>query len=478
MRRSLTWTLVVRSSLVALASLALAVLEHFRRDGVELHYELDRLSLALASNLELTDGRTRLRMTPSLETWLESVPDLHLALVDQRGEIAFVWRTEPDDKVFALASLNDDSHVFIHDSDSGRLRFGYVTTLSGPDGGLLRLIAERGPPALRDRWIWAAAEIRDEYGPFIAAAALLSLLVTLVSVRRTLRPIARVSAAAAAIRPGARQTLEEQGLPIEIQPLVRAVNTALLRLHEALENQRRFTADVAHTLRSPLAALAARIEALEPPAEREGLLRAIARLERLVGQLLANARLDSALEPVVAVDLRQIVTELVADAAPGLLAQGLVPVVQVPDQPVDALLMRSAVEQALVNLIENAAKASPPGGEIEIRVEADGTVLVRDRGPGLPPEIVARLEAAEAASSLPSRWQGAGLGLTIVRKCVAAMGGTLLFRNRLDGGVEIGFRLPAVAICKPAASSAQAPCQERARVVQVERDKVMAVDQL
>lgn len=465
-RRSLARSLVIRSSAVALAALGLAVLEHFRRDGVELHYELDELTQKIAAELAVVDGQPRLRPSPDLLQWFEAIPELRLVLVTKAEDPIFVWHAEPGDKVFDLAQLHQDHYMLIRDSDPKRVRFGYVATVSLPDGQSLRLIAERAPAEWRDRWIWADAEIREEYGPFILSSALFSLLVMLLTVRKALRPLARASAAAAAIAPGERRTLEERGLPVEVQPLVQAVNGALVRFHEALESQRRFTADVAHTLRGPLAALRAQIEALEPSGDRDRLLRPVARLDRLVGQLLVRARLDSPPpEPAAPVDLGRVVTELVADAAPGLLAQGLCPVVHVPDEPLLATVSRLAVEQALLNLVENAAKASKPGDEIELRLGPEGLVTIRDHGPGFPEDILAALRG-ELPASLPSRWHGAGLGLSIVRKSVAAMGGELVARNHPEGGAEIGFQLPRAVLRKPRASSSQGPGKTRVTVGQ------------
>lgn len=458
---SLARTLIVRCSLVAVAGLSFAVFEHFRRDGVELHYELDKLALATQARLRSVDGTVRLEPDAKFEAWLQAIPDLHLAIVDVGERPIFIWRAAPGDRVFALARLSEDDHLsFLNGQNSPR--FGYVTTIDGPGGRQLQLVAERGPAELRDRWLWAKTEILDEYGPFILGGALLSTLVVLFSVRRTLAPLARVSDAARAIEPGAPHLLDERDLPIEILPLVHAVNSAVGRLQEALEQQRRFTGDVAHTLRTPLAALRAQIEALEAGAERAGLLRSLARMERLVGQILSSARLDAAgREPPRQIDLTRVIGELVADAAPGLLAADCQPILELPDRPVEAPVSRLAVEHALLNLLDNAAKASPPGGEIEVRLDEDGLVLVRDRGPGLPPDLLESLRA-RLDTTRRSSWRGAGLGLSIVCKAVEAMGAELVARNRPDGGAEIGFRLPRQIPRKLPASGAQATRQGRA----------------
>lgn len=461
MPRSLARTLIARCSLVAVAALGLAVFEHFRRDGVELHYELDALAAAAQAQLRSVDGTLRLAPDAELQQWLQTIPDLHLAIVDVDERPIFVWRAAPGDRVLALAQLSEDNHLsFMNGQNTPR--FGYVTRIQAPDGRPLRLVAERAQAELRDRWLWARTEILDEYGPFILGGALVSILVALFSVRRALAPLARASDAARAIEPGAPHLLDERDLPIEILPLVQAVNSAVGRLQEALEQQRRFTGDVAHTLRTPLAALRAQIEALEPGAERTGLLRSLARMERLVGQILTSARLDTAgREPPRMIDLSRVIGELVADAAPGLLAADRHPILELPDRPIEVRVPRLAVEHAVLNLLDNAAKASPAGGEIEVRLDEDGLVLVRDRGPGLAPDLLESLRAG-VDTTRRSTWRGAGLGLSIVRKAVEAMGAELVARNRPGGGAEVGFRLARHEARNVSANGAQATRQGRA----------------
>lgn len=458
MRPSLARTLVVRSSLVAVAALAAAMLEHFRKDGVELHYELDAVSAAIQKQVRISDGRIQIHLDSDLRAWLDSIPDLHLAVLDDDEQPVFVWRAEAGDRVFKLARMSDEGQVFLRSQGPDRPRFGYVTRLEVPGRGPLRLVADRAPAELRDRWVWAMTEIRGEYGPFVLGGALVSILVVLFSVRQALRPVTRVSQELRKIHPGEPKPLQESGLPVEIVPFVQAVNQALTGLHEAFHQQRRFAGDVAHTLRTPLAAMRAQIEALEPSELRTMLLRSVARMERLVGQLLSSARLDTiGEERPELIDVNRLIHELVADAAPGLLAAGASPVLEAPREAIEVPVPRLAVEQALLNLLDNAAKASPPGAAVEIRLERTGMVWVRDHGPGLPAELIEQLRR-KGPLNLRSSWQGAGLGLSIVRKAVEAMGAELVARNHPDGGAEIGLRLPVSKLRKLPASMPQRQC--------------------
>lgn len=446
MRRSLTRSLAIRCSILALLGLFAAIAEHFARDGVELHYELDALSEQLVASLERVEDGYRLVPDEALLARLRRINDLRLVLLDSAARPVFAWRMEPgriaaDELVFRLGELSTEGQFEIA-AEGGR-RYGYVHSLEGPDGTVFRVAAERGPAEMRDRWYWVIREINGEYGPFMLVSALLSILVVTVTVRRAMRPLGQVSTAAAAIVPGSGARLDASSVPAEVSPLVEAMNGALSRLQQALERERRFTADVAHTLRTPIAALRARIEGASEGAERQALLRVVGRIERLTEQLLFKARLEAgALDEQIDFDLANLAREVGAETASLLQSQNKTLVVRTPDRPVPRRGSPLAIEQAILNLLDNAAKASPPDSSVELRVEPDGSVLVRDAGPGLP-ENEAHELFAPFRRGRSSRWQGAGLGLAIVAEAVRRHGGRTVARNRPEGGAEIGFRLPA-----------------------------------
>lgn len=447
MRRSLTRSLVVRCSLVAVLGLGAAVAEHFARDGIELHYELDDLSDRLVAAIEPSEGGFRLRPDEATLAWLGEIPQLRLLLFDPAGNVVFGWGTEAsssgaDGLVHRLAELTTDGHFRIgaHSSDSSR--FGYVRSVRSRGGVEFHFVAERGPPGPRDRRYWILREIQDEYGPFILVSSLLTVLVVVATVHRAMRPLAEVSKAARAIVPGQGGRLDPTAVPAEVAPLVEAINGTLSRLQDALERERRFTAEVAHTLRTPLAALRARIEGQPEGPQKAALLGAVARIERLAGQLLLKARLESgALDEAGDFDLVALLQDVAAETAPLFLGQNKMLIAHAPDHRIRCRGSRPAIEQAVLNLLDNAAKAAPPGSEVEILLRPDGTLLVRDRGPGFVNGETEEL-FAPFRRGRTSRWQGAGLGLAIVAEAVRRHGGELIVRNREGGGAEIGFRLP------------------------------------
>lgn len=248
MRRSLTRSLAIRCSILAVLGLFAAVGEHFLRDGVELHYELDEIADQLAAATHSESGEPKLVPDNSLEARLAVLPELRLAVVDQSGHLLFVYGSDPKALLATVAGAVD-GYFELQSADGSR--FGYIASRTTSDGTHLRIFAERGPAELRDRLIWVKAEILGEYGPFMLITSAVSILVVLVTVRRALRPLKRLSAEAAKIVPGHGKTLPVEQVPAEVVPLVTATNGALERLQEALARERRFTADIAHTLRTP-----------------------------------------------------------------------------------------------------------------------------------------------------------------------------------------------------------------------------------
>lgn len=273
----------------------------------------------------------------------------------------------------------------------------------------------------------------------IGAAA---VLVGVLTIRTGLRPLSTASMAAMEIGPEQpARRLPLAGMPREIQPLVSAVNSALDRLARGLDVQRRFTADAAHELRTPLSVLTARIDAL-PGGDIGAMRRDVDRMNRLVEQLLNMARLESLpLDVAQLIDLNGVVIEAISLLAPIAIRQGKELVRAEVKQPVMVRGNRSALVTALVNLIENALAHAPAGSAIEVELAADGKIKVLDRGPGvLESEREAIFRRFHRGRSRGA--SGAGLGLAIVAEIASAHGGSVAAASRPGGGaifcLEIG----------------------------------------
>jgi signal transduction histidine kinase len=273
--------------------------------------------------------------------------------------------------------------------------------------------------------------------PFVAAA----LLLATYSVRRSLRPLRRVSAEASAIGPGSISIrLPQANVPTEALPLVVAVNHALDRLEQGFAIQRRFTANAAHELRTPLTIITARLDSLEGNGQLSALREEVARMNRLVEQLLCVARLDSvALDVSSRVDLREIAEEVIGSMAHLALAAGRTIALVGVDKPVVIAGNAAAIGDALRNLVENALMHTAPGSEVIVEVGPDGTLGVLDSGPGIPvedqPRIFDRFWRGRGV-----RAEGAGLGLAIVMEIVRAHGASIAVSDRAPRGARFELR--------------------------------------
>jgi signal transduction histidine kinase len=277
--------------------------------------------------------------------------------------------------------------------------------------------------------------------PFVAAA----LLLTAYSVRRSLRPLRTASGQASAIGPGSISIrLPEADVPTEALPLVIAVNCALDRLEQGFVVQRRFTANAAHELRTPLTIITARLDSLEGNGGLSALREEVARMNRLVEQLLCVARLDSvALDVSSSVDLRQVAEEVVGSIAHLALANGRSIALTGADRPVIITGNLAAIADALRNLVENALAHTAPGSEVIVEVGPDGTLSVLDSGPGIPdedrPRIFDRFWRGKGVKT-----EGAGLGLAIVMEIVRAHGASIAVSNGASCGARFDLRFPPV----------------------------------
>lgn len=227
----------------------------------------------------------------------------------------------------------------------------------------------------------------------------------------------------------------------EVAELGRSVHHMATSLAARVEAERKFTADVAHELRTPVAGLVAAAELL--PHERAvELVRDRAQTMRnLVEDLLEVSRLDAGVESAQldAVDLPSLVRGIVGRAERVRGLTGVEIVVVGPARVVET--DRRRVERVLVNLLANAAKHGAP--PVEVRVEG-ARIVVRDHGPGYPPELCEE-GPRRFRTAAPERGTGHGLGLTIAAGQADVLGGRLVFGTAAGGGAEAVLELPEPA---------------------------------
>ncbi|WOJ91828.1 HAMP domain-containing sensor histidine kinase (plasmid) [Methylocapsa polymorpha] len=285
-------------------------------------------------------------------------------------------------------------------------------------------------------------ELHDEIFPVFLPMMIVGLLVTWNTVRRALRPLQRASDEAATIsmdRPNSRVSTDR--LPAEILPLVTAINKAIGRLQAALAQQRRFSANAAHQLRTPLAILRTRIDGLPPTTVRTELLRDVDRMTRLVSQLLTAARLEAGqMANFEEVDLTEFVRRILAEIAPLAHAADRDLELDSPGK-VTAIVSASALEEAVRNLVDNALRHTPPGSTVCVSVQPGATIEVSDSGPGVPLEL--RGQVFEPFWSAARKSEGgSGLGLAIVHEAMQAQGGSVEIADAKGGGAIFRLALP------------------------------------
>ncbi|KJH77912.1 MULTISPECIES: ATP-binding protein [unclassified Pseudomonas] len=260
-----------------------------------------------------------------------------------------------------------------------------------------------------------------------------------------LKPLADMAATLRARHSGSLEPLQLTPLPSELEPMQAALNRMLAQIQEVMGRERRFIADAAHEMRTPLAVLRVHaqnlMEAGSEEDRRESLEHLIAgvdRTTRLVNQLLTMARLEpqSAIPPSPAIDLAATVRASLVQLTPWLLNKGLELAFDVSDDIGPVRVDPAAIDIALNNLVTNAANFSPKHGLITVRLSKQGDhyqLSVEDEGPGINEEDRDRL--FERFYSRGND-QGAGLGLNIVQAIADRLGGQVRLENRTPTGLR------------------------------------------
>ncbi|MFD4636937.1 ATP-binding protein [Lentzea sp. NPDC058436] len=298
-----------------------------------------------------------------------------------------------------------------------------------------------------------------ELGLLHAAVGFVGVLAAAVlgsSVARTaLRPVDDLTAGAERV---ARTQDLTAKIPLrgrgEIARLAEAFNAMLTALDDSRTSQRRLVEDVSHELRTPLTSLRNNIELLVhaealnsdlSPADRASLLRdletQIVELSTLIGELVELGKGETSQEPATRLDLADVAGAAVERT------RARTPHVKITTKLASVSLIGrpAALERAVLNLLDNAAKWSPPEKPVHVTLRATGGVArlsVTDHGPGIPPDdlphVFDRFYRAEAARALP----GSGLGLAIVEQIVSSHDGIVRAVNRDGGGTRLEVLLP------------------------------------
>jgi two-component system, OmpR family, sensor histidine kinase QseC len=342
----------------------------------------------------------------------------------------------------------DAAHPGFRDVRLGRYRWRLFTLPPTQEGMVVRA-AERYD-SRRD--ITVALWVEHALPPLIALPVL-ALLVGW-AVRRGLYPLDALAHQLAQRKPGSRDTLEVADAPRELEPVLDALNGQFTQLEEALERERRFSADVAHELRTPLASTMINLEnaqasrdAHEADEALSGARESLAALARRVEQLLSLARLESTSRADQRVDIDLVaVSRSVIEELSTLIGDSDVELdVALADGPLPVRGHEVALAALLRNLLENALRHVPDGGQVRliVRRENDSAVIdVIDNGEGIPADRRAAV-FARFHREAGSRGDGYGLGLSIVQRAAQMHDAAIeLLDSPYGRGLRVSVSMP------------------------------------
>ena len=296
------------------------------------------------------------------------------------------------------------------------------------------------------------AALGGALGPLVVALPLFALALWW-GVRRAVTPLRRLGRVLAERQPHAVEPVVLDDAPTEMQPMLAALNDLLARIATLMESQQRFTADAAHELRTPIAAI--RTQAQVAQGERDEAFRHHAlqatiagcdRASRLVDQLLMLSQLEAGMAPPAGhVDLAEMVRSTVAELASQAVRKDQAFELVAPEActvAADAALLQVLVR----NLVDNAVRYSTRRATVKVSVgQVAGRVrmVVEDSGPGLSEAASARL-GERFFRVLGSGQSGSGLGWSIVRRIAATQGAFLrIDRSAALGGLWVEVDWPA-----------------------------------
>ncbi|MEV4014429.1 HAMP domain-containing sensor histidine kinase [Nonomuraea angiospora] len=468
LRATAAATLVVALAL-GLAALALvAVLRGTLQNNADA--EATRKAVAAAPYAETLDLMPATPLSPGVKAPAETPGESSIAITKETVTKETVTKetgTEPTGAEPTVAKETGAEPTVTEQGDGGpvavvgksgkvQLRDGTTATIADPDLLLtddksasatewatpqkyavagVKVATVGGPAMVWSRVPLEGAEkaLQTLYGallPGVPAVLLVVAGMTWISVGRALAPVAAIRAKVADITArDLHQRVPVPGSKDEIAALASTVNGTLDRLETAVDTHKRFVADAAHELRSPIATLRARLELAEPSELTKEALADVERLQSLAADLLILAKLDAG-EPLRAaeLDLGQVAAEesvrarrrpevrLELDIEPDVVMKG----------------SRAHLDRLMTNLADNAVRHAASTVRVRVHAEEDQAVLeVQDDGPGIPPEqreaVFARFTRLDEARARDAG--GAGLGLPIARDIAHLHGGTLVYAD-------------------------------------------------
>ena len=364
-----------------------------------------------------------------------------------------------DDDALAFAIFSADGDMILNDGENGRdipyhyRRDGFDDGRLKDDNDAWRFVWLTSPDGKYRVVVGQEAEYRQEMAldvvssqltPWLVALPVM-LLLLIVMLSHELKPLKKLAQTLRSRSPDATDTLSTQGVPAEVRPLLDSLNHLFTRTQEMMSRERRFTSDAAHELRSPLAALKVQTDVAQlylddPQAQAKALAQmhaGIDRASRLVDQLLTLSRLDSLdnldnIEPLALADLLQ---SAVMDIYHPAQQAGIDIRLNINAPQATRTGQQLLLSLLVRNLLDNAIRYSPRGSVVDVTLNAR-SFSVRDNGPGIAPDALARV--GERFYRPPGQDEtGSGLGLSIVKRIATLHGMRVSLANGAEGGLDV-----------------------------------------
>ena len=410
---------------------------------------------ALTQFVVTKDDKVSFNLTPQARDLLKA-DDSDLVYYQLRDARQGVISGEADFPPPPDTSVPAAGRVLLRDDevrgDEVRVAYTWLARHSDPSQLVLMQVAE----TKGKRSTLATEIIKGVMVPQFVILPLAVLLVWLALVRG-IRPLSDLEQKIRARKPDDLSPIEESFIPQEVAPLVSSINDLLTRLTASLTTQKRFLADAAHQLKTPLAGLRMQAELAQResnPQEIRSSLQQIAhsstRATHTVNQLLALARAETTGRtlPTAQIDLAQLVTGVVRDSVPRALEHGIDLGYEGPDEMPEICLMDgnpTLLQEMTRNLVDNAINYSGRSGVVTVRVLFDRfsgvqILQVEDNGPGIP-ENERELVLQPFYRALGTNVDGSGLGLAIVHEIAQQHGALVMMEDAHAESQRRGLRV-------------------------------------
>ena len=390
--------------------------------------------------LELTRA-----VRPTANGQVDLILDPALRQVDESGIYHFIWTRDG-----VLMDRSDtERSVAVPGPDGTRFAGGHRELAATAASGVRLLVGVDLAPLRGDLWSLATGLLAAG-----GAVLLASVAAGWWMLGRALAPLGRINLTARRMGEGdLAARIPPESVDSEVGQLVATLNAAFDRLHQAIERQRRFTADASHELRTPLATLSAEIQwALARERTRDDLhgsfevcSRAASRMQGVIERLLFLARGEAVAAQAGAVRLDDIARQAVEHT--NALSYAFDLTVELTTRPVTIQADGDRLLEAVTNVITNALRYNVPGGRVIVEAGPDGpgaTLRVVDTGIGIGPDDLPQIfEPFFRGDPARSRdTGGAGLGLAVARAVVEQHGGTIAADSAPGRGTTVTMRWP------------------------------------